>query len=258
MWMFGLSIRLYLPIAMREIFINLILFPVVFIPLFLDFVVGLLIKRNIKFTYYRIALIFICMPTFVCISFFGAFVKLDNPIIYSYTPYLNYHLIIAYCIVSISISAYSLGRVTIRRRGDERIRSFLMLIGLVFALSVSILCVYILPLRGSFLAAYSALGLLPFAVLWAVAILHYDAFKIRELVLEGESLPLLSRLFSFAVLKLYRLMDGDRYEIKLLLSKTHVASNIINKHYDLAVKHPTLEGKERVKIVASIYRRRIQ
>ncbi len=83
----------------------------------------------------------------------------------------------------------------VRRSGDERIRSFLMLTGLVIALSVSIIFVYILPLMGLFKAYYSALGLLPFAIFGAVAILHYDAFKIRELVMNGSSLPLLNRVF---------------------------------------------------------------
>ncbi|TGM99697.1 LIC10906 family membrane protein [Leptospira yasudae] len=258
LWMTGLSIRSIIPIANRESFLNLILFPVIFIPLFLDFVVNSLTNRFIHFNLYRIVLVCVIIPLFSLISLSGSFVRIEDPILYKYTPTLNYHIIIAYCVVSILVSALNLGRFMIRRHGDERIRSFLMLIGIIIALPVSITFVYVLPLRGSFLAAYSAFGLLPFAILWAVAILHYDAFKIREIVMVGGRLPLLSRLFSFAILGLYRLIDGHDYEIKLLLSKAHVTLNIVNKHYELTLRHPSLEKMERAKLVASVFNKRIR
>ncbi|ASV13097.1 LIC10906 family membrane protein [Leptospira santarosai] len=258
LWMGGLAFRSFFPLTYREIFLNWILFPVVYIPFFLDLVVCSLMRKKFKFNFYRIVSVFVILPTFSLISLFGAFVKLNDPIRYTYSPYINYHLFIFYIIVSVAHSTFSLGRVMVRRSGDERIRSFLMLTGLVIALSVSIIFVYILPLRGLFKASYSALGLLPFTVLWAVAILHYDAFKIRELVMNGSSLPLLNRVFSIVVLSLYRLMDRNGYKIKLILSKTNVTLNIVDKHYELATRYPFLEKMERAEIVANIYRKRIR
>ncbi|UOG62604.1 LIC10906 family membrane protein [Leptospira noguchii] len=258
LWMGGLGFRSYFPLTYREIFLNWILFPVVYIPFFLDLVVCSLIRKRFKFNFYRVISVFVILPTFSVISLLGAFVKLNDPIRYFYSPNLNYHLFIFYIIVSVVQSTFSLGRVMVRRSGDERIRSFLMLTGLLIALSVSIIFVYILPLSGLFKASYSALGLLPFTVLWAVAILHYDAFKIRELVMNGNSLPLLNRIFSIVVLSLYRLMDRNGYKLKLILSKANVTLNIVDKHYEIAVRYPSLEKMERAEIVANIYRNRIR
>ncbi|EMP00610.1 LIC10906 family membrane protein [Leptospira santarosai] len=258
LWMGGLGLRIIFPLAYREIFLNWILFPVVYIPFFLDLVVCSLMRKKFKFNFYRVVAVFVILPTFSLISLLGAFVKLNDPIRYTYSPYINYHLFIFYIIVSVAHSTFSLGRVMVRGSGDERIRSFLMLTGLVIALSVSITFVYILPLRGLFKAYYSALGLLPFAIFGAVSILHYDAFKIRELVMNGSSLPLLNRVFSIVVLSLYRLMDRNGYKIKLILSKANVTSNIVDKHYELAARYPFLEKMERDEIVANIYRKRIR
>ncbi|EKR92376.1 LIC10906 family membrane protein [Leptospira santarosai] len=258
LWMGGLGLRSFFPLTYREIFLNWILFPVVYIPFFLDLVVCSLMRKKFKFNFYRVVSVFVILPTFSLISLLGAFVKLNDPIHYTYSPYINYHLFIFYIIVSVAHSTFSLGRVMVRRSGDERIRSFLMLTGLVIALSVSIIFVYILPLMGLFKAYYSALGLLPFAIFGAVAILHYDAFKIRELVMNGSSLPLLNRVFSIVVLSLYRLMDRNGYKIKLILSKANVTLNIVDKHYELAARYPFLEKMERAEIVANIYRKRIR
>ncbi|EMO61331.1 hypothetical protein LEP1GSC133_0759 [Leptospira borgpetersenii serovar Pomona str. 200901868] len=154
--------------------------------------------------------------------------------------------------------SFDLGFIMFKKRGDERIRSFLMLSGILIALLFAIIFCYILPLNNIFLGVYSAFGLLIFAILWSVAILHYDAFEIRELVIEGAPTPILSRIFSFCVLGLYRIMDGHGYHLKLIASKALVTMNIADKHFDLAIRYPTLERLERAKLVADIYNRRIR
>lgn len=257
-WMVGYGMRLSVPSEYREIYSNWILLPIPFIPLFLEMVVYSIAKIKYSMNTYQTIMIFVLLPTFSIISFCGGYARIDDMSGYSFVPLFNYHLLTIFCFISVIKISFDLGFIMFKKRGDERIRSFLMLSGILIALLFAIIFCYILPLNNIFLGVYSAFGLLIFAILWSVAILHYDAFEIRELVIEGAPTPILSRIFSFCVLGLYRIMDGHGYHLKLIASKALVTMNIADKHFDLAIRYPTLERLERAKLVADIYNRRIR
>ncbi len=191
-------------------------------------VVYFIAKIKYSMNVYQTIMIFVLLPTFSIISFRGGYARINDMSGYSFSPLLNYHLLTAFCFISVIKISFDLGFIMIRKRGDERIRSFLMLSGILIALLFTIIFCYILPLNHIFLGAYSAFGLLIFAILWSVAILHYDAFEIRELVIEGVPTPILSRIFSFCVLGLYRIMDGHGYHLKLVASGDKLFLNFQN------------------------------
>ncbi len=58
LWMGGLGLRSFFPLTYREIFLNWILFPVVYIPFFLDLVVCSLMRKKFKFNFYRVVSVF--------------------------------------------------------------------------------------------------------------------------------------------------------------------------------------------------------
>ncbi|EMJ92697.1 LIC10906 family membrane protein [Leptospira alstonii] len=257
-WMIGFGMRMQVPIGIREIFANWILLPIPFISLFLDLVVCSIIGKKFKLNLYRTILIYILLPTFSLISLFGGYAKINGMSDYSFSPLFNYHLLMMFGFLSVIKSSLELGNAMIKKRGDKRIRSFLMLSGILISLLTILIFNYVLPLRSIFLGSYSAFGLLIFAILWSVAILHYDAFEIRELVMEGSSLPFLSRIFSFGVLGLYRIIDNHGYQLKLIASKANVTLNIVDTHYDVTIRHPSIDKAKRAEIVASIFSRRIR
>ncbi|AXR61950.1 hypothetical protein DQM68_15990 [Leptospira mayottensis] len=126
---------------------------------------------------------------------------------------------------------------------------------------VSLIFVYILPLHGYFFASNSAFGILISSLFWAVAILHYDAFEIREHIIEGENrLPLLNRISSFLMLKLFQILDSEEYNNRIVLSKANVILNVTSVFDDLKSREEAkrLNAKERAEVLARIFYRRIQ
>lgn len=184
-------------------------------------------------------------------------VEIRDPEKFSYSPTWNYHLIIGYCSFYVLISCFKTFISIFKNHADERVKAFLLFSGIMISLSVSLLFVYILPLLGYFFASKSAFGIIVSSVLWVIAILHYDAFRIRESILEGNSIPLLTRLSSSFFLALFRILDPNEYRMRLLISKANLVLNVASKNHELAMK-TDLEKFERAEIVADIFRNRIR
>ncbi|XDD52049.1 histidine kinase N-terminal 7TM domain-containing protein [Leptospira sp. WS92.C1] len=257
LWMFGLGFRSLLPLEIRGIVLNWILIPVLFLPSLLDAVISSIKGDKLRFTRTRFFLNFLFLPYLLFVTSIGSAVKIQDHIQFSYLPTFNYHLIILYCGIYISISCVSIVRIMIRERGDKRVRAFLLLSGTLIALIVSVLCVYVFPLLGFFYASRTAFGLLPFSILWAVAILHYDAFEIRERILDGKELPFLNRISSLLVLGLFRILDPSEYSMRLLISKANVVLGVVSKNHELAMR-TDLETLERAEMVAGVYYDRLK
>ncbi|WP_078124978.1 LIC10906 family membrane protein [Leptospira alexanderi] len=261
LWVFALGFRYLLSIEMREIVLNWILIPVLFIPTFLDIIVNSIFKSKYSFSKIRIALNVIFLPYLLYVALTGEAVKILDPLLFSYRPTLNYHLIISYSTFYISLSCISIIRSMIKDKGDERVRAFLLLLGVVIALFTTLLCVYIFPLLGLFYSNKLAFGFLPFSIIWAIAILHYDAFEIREHIIEEElSLPFLNRISSFPILKLFQILDPEEYCSRIILSKTNVVLKITSINSDLLNREnsKSLNNKDRAEVLARIFFQRIR
>lgn len=188
-------------------------------------------------------------------------VHLTEPDIFAYTPTWIYHLLIGYCSFYILFSSIQVLILIFQKRGDDRVRSFLFFSGIIISLFVSLIFVYILPLHGYFLASNSAFGIMISSLLWAVAILHYDAFEIREHIIDGDSqLPLLNRIFSVPILKLFQILDPEEYCNRIVLSKTNVILNVTTVFDELKNREEAkkLNTKERAELLARIFNRRIR
>lgn len=99
------------------------------------------------------------------------------------------------------------------------------------------------------------------SLLWAVAILHYDAFEIREHIIDGDSRPLfLNWIFSVPILKLFQILDPEEYCDRIVLSKTNVILNVTTVFDELKNREEAqrLSTKERAELLARIFNRRIR
>ncbi|EMJ92767.1 LIC10906 family membrane protein [Leptospira alstonii] len=260
-WMFGLGFRGTLPTDLRGIVLNWILIPVLFIPIMLYTIVNSIFGNKNKLSKLRFILNFIVLPYLLFVTSIGDAVKIQDPFVFSYHPTINYHLIIAYSTFYVSLSCISILQAMIRDKGDERVRAFLLLSGIIIALFATILCVYVFPLLGLFYSSKLAVGLLPFSIIWAVAILHYDAFEIREHILEGEQpLPLLNRIASIPILKLFWFLDREEYYSRIISSKANVIQNVTHIHHELLWREEasSLNAKERAELLARIFSKRIR
>ncbi|PKA05181.1 LIC10906 family membrane protein, partial [Leptospira ellisii] len=259
LWMLFLGQRAFFEFEFRNILINWTLLPIIFAPYLLHEVVSSLlrIKRNSKYRKFEYYINLTFLSYFSIVILGCKAVEIREPGNFSYTPTWNYHLIIGYCCFYILISCIKALISIFKSRADERVKAFLLFSGIIISLSVSMIFVYILPLLGYFLASKSAFGIIIASTLWTIAILHYDAFSIRESILEGNSIPILTRLSSSFFLALFRILDPSEYYMRLLISKANVVLNVASKNHELAMQ-TDLEKFERAEIVAGIYQNRIK
>ncbi|WP_061250037.1 LIC10906 family membrane protein [Leptospira alstonii] len=262
-WMFCLGLRGYIPLEFRSIAVNWTLLPVIFSPYFLYSLVSSLfvLHKEDKFKNWKSTINALFLVYWVISILSCNVVILKEPEIYSYTPTWNYHLLIGYCSIYTLISSAKVLILIFQNRGDGRVRAFLFFSGIVTSLSVSLIFVYVLPLRGYYFASNSAFGVMIASLLWAVAILHYDAFEIREHILEGEQpLPLLNRIASIPILKLFWFLDREEYYSRIISSKANVIQNVTHIHHELLWREEasSLNAKERAELLARIFSKRIR
>ncbi|EKR72383.1 putative membrane protein [Leptospira noguchii str. 2006001870] len=262
-WLLCLGLRVYAPNEYRSILVNWTLIPVLFTPYFLHSLISYLFvphKKSNEMSWKSIGNIIVLV--YLMISILNCkVVHLTEPDIFAYTPTWIYHLLIGYCSFYILFSSIQVLIVIFQKRGDDRVRSFLFFSGIIISLFVSLIFVYILPLHGYFLASNSAFGIMISSLLWAVAILHYDAFEIREHIIEGDShLPLLNRISSVPILKLFQILDPEEYCNRIVLSKTNVILNVTTVFDELKNREEAkkLNTKERAELLARIFNRRIR
>ncbi|EMO67700.1 putative membrane protein [Leptospira kirschneri str. 200803703] len=262
-WLFCLGLRVYAPTEYRSILVNWTLIPVIFTPYFLHSLVSYLFTphKKLKEMSWK-SIVNIVVLVYLMISILNCnVVHLTKPEIFAYTPTWIYHLLIGYCSFYVLISSIQVLILIFQKRGDDRVRSFLFFSGIIIALFISLIFVYILPLHGYFLASNSAFGIMISSLFWAVAILHYDAFEIREYIIEGDShLPLLNRISSIPMLKLFQILDPEEYCNKIVLSKTNVILNVTSVFDELKSREEAkkLNTKERAELLARIFNRRIR
>ncbi|WP_061248221.1 LIC10906 family membrane protein [Leptospira noguchii] len=262
-WLLCLGLRVYAPNEYRSILVNWTLIPVIFTPYSLHSLISYLFvphKKSNEMGWKSIGNIIVLV--YLMISILNCkVVHLTEPDIFAYTPTWIYHLLIGYCSFYILFSSIQVLILIFQKRGDDRVRSFLFFSGIIISLFVSLIFVYILPLHGYFLASNSAFGIMISSLLWAVAILHYDAFEIREHIIDGDSqLPLLNRIFSVPILKLFQILDPEEYCNRIVLSKTNVILNVTTVFDELKNREEAkkLNTKERAELLARIFNRRIR
>ncbi|EMN43710.1 LIC10906 family membrane protein [Leptospira weilii] len=261
LWMFCLGLRHFLPLEFRELALNWTLIPIIFTPYLLYKIVQSVFYKNENPSKLSQGINIGILLYLLSFTVSNNAVKIQNQELFSYIPTIHYHFIIGYITIYIVYSCFLMLIAIFKFQGDLRVRAFLFFTGTLIALVFSILCVYIFPLLGYFYASKSILGFLPFSIIWAIAILHYDAFEIREHIIEEElSLPFLNRISSLPILKLFQILDPEEYCSRIILSKTNVVLKITSINSDLLNREnsKSLNNKDRAEVLARIFFQRIR
>ncbi|TGK39187.1 hypothetical protein EHQ13_06200 [Leptospira gomenensis] len=256
-WVLGSGLRNLFPSELLRVAPNWILLSTILVPISLHELVCFLTKDKYKPSITRRIIEFIVLSFLFHSGISSNLIAVSESSISVYTPLPAYHILISYSILYVGRTIYLLIMRTMNTNGMLKIQSFVLMLGVAIALFIAILFVYILPLIGIYKGYLAAFGVFSWVLCWSVAILHYDAFDIRERILDGKELLFLNRISSLIVLGLFRILDPSEYYMKLLISKANVVLNVTSKNHELAMK-TDLEKFERAEIVAGIFQNRIK
>ncbi|MBM9502895.1 hypothetical protein JWG44_21825 [Leptospira sp. 201903071] len=231
-WVFGSGVREYIPESLSRLAPNWILAAVVFVPFYLkELTLSILEEKYEPSREFRTFEYFL-LGYLVLSCFFSATINVMEEGISVYKPLFAYHVLIAYSVLYVSASIFLMLRKAIRYRGIVRVRSTLLMLGTLSGFIVSILFVYILPIFGIYKGYFSVFGILSWVFFWSVAIIQYNAFEIRELILRNpftakREIPFLSRISLKPVLGLYFLLDPLGYRLRLRKSRIEIVRYLL-------------------------------
>ncbi|EPG72431.1 putative membrane protein [Leptospira fainei serovar Hurstbridge str. BUT 6] len=257
LWIGCFLIRDFLPLGIRPFAFDWMLLPSIFIPSTLNSIVRKL-KGEVADTLLiqkagSVAHVFL-LGYFVYCAVFCKFSVLIDSYNFYYRPTFNYHLLLIYATTILGLSILNLGNRIRISKGLMRVRMILLLSGISVSLFFALVFIYLLPLFQIFYVHLVSIGIILFLFLWAIAILHYDAFAIKDQLLSGKKIPFLIRASLPAVLLLYHLADPRDYDKKLLDTRSQIASSLIEFNYEL-VARTSLEGDEKSRVIAEQFGR---
>ncbi|TGL81448.1 LIC10906 family membrane protein [Leptospira yasudae] len=259
LWLFGSGIRNLIPIDLIGVAPNWILTAVIPVPFLLkELTQCLLAKGNLKSKQFQI-LEFSFLGYLIIAGLSSNLIETDKQNISVFRPLFSYHLLIAYSIFYVGISIYWMLYEAIRSKGIVRVRSSLLVLGTLSGFLITILFVYILPLFGIFKGYLSSLGILAWVLFWAIAIVQYDAFETRAIILRSRFLakreiPLLSRISFRPVLVLHSILDPLDYRLQLRNSRVEVVNYIMQYHMAL-LKESDMKYRTQIRRITSFIER---
>ncbi|MBM9500565.1 hypothetical protein JWG44_09935 [Leptospira sp. 201903071] len=250
MWLMILGFREFLPISYRNIALNITFLPISFAPFVLYYLCSKLENPRKKIPIWAIVTASFGQSyiVFTCISQNMATLKDPENFIFDFNA--NYHILVLYLVFWVVLSIYTVTRKMVIQRGEFKVRLFLVLIGALLALPLTTLFVYFLPLLGFYKPYLSSIGLIISSIFWAVAILHYDAFRIKSGVLKGEKVTFINRLASGGFLKLLQKLDPMRFIQKRSKEKAEITKEILIHDYNLAINRGELSVEKRAEILS--------
>ncbi|MCG6192206.1 hypothetical protein LFX25_02975 [Leptospira sp. FAT2] len=249
-WLLIQGLRILLPLEYRSYALNITFLPMAFSPFTLYILCAKIGQPDKKIPAWILILGFLGLSYFTYACLFHEMAELKNPQYFVFDFNLNYHALVVFCSFWMLLSIYAVLRKMIVQRGDFKVRLFLVLLGAILAMPITMVFVYFLPLMGIFKPYLSSIGLVVASVLWAVAILHYDAFEIKAGVYTGVDLPLINRVASSGFLKLMEKLDPMRFIQKSSKEKEEITKQILIQDYNLAVNTGELSVEKRAKILS--------
>ncbi|EMM98226.1 LIC10906 family membrane protein [Leptospira noguchii] len=177
-------------------------------------------------------------------------VVLGDPNTFVFDFSLNYHLIIIFSVFWVALSAWTILKKMLVKRGNDRVRLFFVLLGFMFAYPMTLVFIYFLPFLGIYKAYLSSLGLSIGSICWAIAILHYDAFKIKAGLIQGQRVSFINRLASKPFLTLMGKLDPMRFIQKSSREKEELTKQILIQDFYLAENTGEISVDERAKILS--------
>ncbi|XDD49598.1 histidine kinase N-terminal 7TM domain-containing protein [Leptospira sp. WS92.C1] len=250
LWLFIQAFRGLLPPEYRNLALNLNFLPMCFLPVVLYLLFSTIedIKKKTPLWISAIGVIGLAYFTYACI--FQKMASLEDPVSFGYEFNLNHHLLVLYSLFWLILTVPSLMKKMLIKRGDFKVRLFLILVGAFLAVPGTIVFSYILPFLGIYKAYLSSIGLAIGSILWAVAILHYDAFKIKAGVIEGADMSLINRAASGGFLKLMEKLDPMRFIQKSSKAKAELTKQILIQDYNLASNTGEFSVEKRAKMLS--------
>ncbi|RHX90194.1 hypothetical protein DLM76_21010 [Leptospira yasudae] len=259
LWLFGSGIRNLIPVDLIGAVPNWILTSVVPVPFLLkELTQCLLVKDYLKSKQFQI-LEFLFLGYLIVAGVSSNLIEVDQQDVSVFRPLFAYHLLIAYSFFYVGVSIYWMFREAIRSKGIVRVRSSLLILGTLLGFLITILFVYILPHFGIFKGYLSSLGILGWVFFWAIAILQYDAFETRAIILRSRFLakreiPLLSRISFRPVLVLHSILDPLDYRLQLRNSRVEVVNYIMQYHMAL-LKDSNMKYRTQIRRITSFIER---
>ncbi|TGK18847.1 LIC10906 family membrane protein [Leptospira stimsonii] len=250
LWMLIQVGRSFLPIPFRNFALNLTFLPISFAPFTLYVLFkkienkdkGIPVWTSIVNFFGSIFILYTCLSQRMA--------TLKDPVNFIFDLNLNYHFLVAYLSFWMFMAIGTVTRTMLVKRGDFRVRLFIVLLGAALVLPITTAFVYFLPLFGIYKPYLSSAGLIFASILWAVAILHYDAFEIKAQVLNGKDVLFLNRAASFGFLKLLEKLDPMRFIQRSAREKEEITKQILIQDYNLAEKTGELSVEKRARILS--------
>ncbi|MGJ4754349.1 LIC10906 family membrane protein [Leptospira kmetyi] len=249
-WLFIQGFRILLPPEYRSYALNITFLPMAFSPFTLYVLCAKIGQPDKKIPAWAGILGASGLLYFTYACLFHKMAELKNPQYFVFEFNLNYHALVVFCSFWMLLAIYAVLRKMITYRGDFKVRLFLVLLGAILAMPITMVFVYFLPMLGVFKPYLSSVGLILASVLWAVAILHYDAFKIKAGVYAGVDVPYINRVASNGFLKLLEKLDPMRFVQRSSKEKTEITKQILIQDYNLAMNTGELSVEERAKILS--------
>ncbi|TGK06325.1 hypothetical protein EHO60_14870 [Leptospira fletcheri] len=256
LWGFLFSFRGLLPLELKNLALNITVIPVLFAPYLFYRIVWFITEKEgePKTSLYVSSAIVLYLVGAALSSKMGV---LTNPETFEAKGFLNYHLANAYCVLFSLRSMILLSKSSYEGSGMVKVRSALLLAGCLLGIWISIGFVYILPFFGLNKSYLASTGSVIFALSWSVAIIHFDAFQVRERVLEGSGIPILKRITLGLVMQVYRILDPIGYNLNLQMSHEKFISDLLD-HSNYLLSIPGSRKSERTKILRSRFKRYIR
>ncbi|EMN68636.1 LIC10906 family membrane protein [Leptospira interrogans] len=253
-WILFFVIRQNVNYEYRHYAFDWMLIPTIFFPIFLDRIISLISNPEHKIPKWKIGILFLVVIYFLWAAFTCSFSILIDHKDFKYIPTIHYHILIIYQTSFASFSIFKLAKHIFKYTGPQRVRFTLMAFGIINILSFAIIFLYILPLLGIFYGPMSSIGALISVILWAIAILQYNAFEIKYAMFARKPVPMLNRISLSFFLLLFKILDPTEFRKSNFLYKRFLSIRIL--YTDIQLREKTdLDFFQRAEAVARRYER---
>ncbi|EMN63259.1 hypothetical protein FH593_13425 [Leptospira interrogans] len=253
-WILFFVIRQSVSYEYRHYALDWMLIPTIFFSILLDRIISLISNPEHKISKWKIGSISILVIYFLWAAVTCSYSILIDHINFKYISTIHYHILMSYQIGFVSFSISKLVKYIYSYSGVQRVRFTLMAIGVFTILSFAIIFLYILPLLGIFYGPLSAIGVLISVILWAIAVLQYNAFEIKYAMFARQPVPILNRISLSFFLLLFKILDPAEFRKSNFLYKRFLSIRIL--YTDIQLREKTdLDFFQRAEAVARRYER---
>ncbi|TGJ99879.1 hypothetical protein EHO57_14060 [Leptospira langatensis] len=150
-----------------------------------------------------------------------------------YRPLLAYHILIAYAAFYCGSAVLLLISTIQKTEGNRKFMALIMTIGIAYGLCVALLFIYLLPIFGIFKGYLSSIGVLGWAIHWAIILVDYGALEISQVPSVLDERPILLKVFAPSLRLLQRFFCPNDYSERLRKERAALVEQIMLYDLDL-------------------------